>query len=128
MELDKNDLKSRPVLKKIQRLSLILVLCVLLGCSNRENKTSSENGGSSNDTEMVVDSLLYFRHQAEQTDLLARQLPGMAREKAFSIQLDMLKTEQASGAQQIGWKMGGTATGDSASFDPMFGYILESNR
>ena len=39
----------------------------------------------------------------------------------------MLEQELATGARQIGWKMGGTVTADSASYDPMFGYMLDAN-
>ena len=39
----------------------------------------------------------------------------------------MLEKELAAGARLIGWKMAGTVTDDQASYDPLFGYILDKN-
>ena len=39
----------------------------------------------------------------------------------------MLDKELAAGARLIGWKMGGTITKEEASYDPTFGYMLDTN-
>lgn len=103
---------------------LLLALIVSVACTN--NKKSSQNE-SAHETAMLVDSLLHVRHHAMQTDILSHRLPDITRKQAIAIQLAMLKKELDAGAHHIGWKMGGTATDDSASYDPMFGYMLDTN-
>lgn len=73
----------------------------------------------------IADSVRYFRDHFLQTDLVSREKPELSREDAIAIQLSMLEQELAAGARLVGWKMGGTAVKDSASFDPVFGYILD---
>ncbi len=105
-----------------------IVLITLIACDQNKNTSQQETEQAIPDkTAMLVDSLLYFRHHYEKTDILSRHLPDITREQAIAMQLAMLDKELATGARQIGWKMGGTVTADSASYDPLFGYILSNN-
>jgi len=110
-------------------LNFLIIPLILLGCSQNKSTDEQETTQVAPDnTETLVDSLLYFRHQSETSDILSRHLPDISREKAIEIQLAMLEKEMAAGAQQIGWKMGGTVTDDSASYDPVFGYVLDKHQ
>ncbi len=105
-----------------------IVLLTLIACDQNKNTAQQETEQAVPDeTALLVDSLLYFRHHHEKTAILSRHLPDITREQAIEIQLAMLNKELATGARQIGWKMGGTVTADSASYDPVFGYILSNN-
>ena len=106
----------------------VLALTMIAACQpNRPSTVEQPPEASPDDTAMLVDSLLYFRHQHQTTDILSRLRPNLTREQAIEIQLAMLEKELADGAQLVGWKMGGTITDDSATYDPMFGYILDRN-
>lgn len=106
---------------------VVLVIIILVGCTNKESKTVDSSDQVTGETEVVIDSLLYFRHHSEETDLLPRKFPELTKNQAIAIQLAMLKKELDSGANQIGWKMGGTVSEDSSNYDPMFGYMLDTN-
>lgn len=108
-------------------LATILVLFCCLSCTKSNKESLSEIGVNEIGTERIVDSLLYYKHRTEQTDILSQRLPEMSQEQAISIQLVTLRKELASGAQLIGWKMGGTVTNESEKYNPLFGYILDSN-
>ncbi len=106
----------------------IIAFMMLIGCqqSNKaEQQATAEHVPDK--TAMLVDSLLYIRHHHKTTDILSRHMPDISRQQAIELQLAMLNKELAAGAQLVGWKMGGTITDDSASYDPLFGYILDSN-
>lgn len=106
----------------------IIALVSLVACSQYKNTSARETEQALPDkTAMLIDSILYFRHHFEKTDILSRHLPDITREQAIEMQLAMLKKELATGAHQIGWKMGGTITDDSTAYDPLFGYILGKN-
>lgn len=106
----------------------IIALVSLVACSQYKNTSARETEQAFPDkTAMLIDSILYFRHHFEKTDILSRHLPDITREQAIEMQLAMLKKELATGAHQIGWKMGGTITDDSTAYDPLFGYILGKN-
>lgn len=118
----------------MNKLPIIAILFLLVtGCKSKNNSVASEpeNPVGTQDfvslREMIVDSLLYFRHNHLTSDIVSRRLPEITRENSFEIQLSMLKKELAAGASQIGWKMGGTITADQASYDPLFGYVLDAN-
>ena len=112
---------------------IVITLFMLASCGGKNNgsSTTEKNEVETQDfaslPEMLVDSLLHFRHHHLRTDILSRHLPDITREKASDIQLGMLEKELAAGKRQIGWKMGGTVTADSASYDPLFGYMLDAN-
>ena len=112
----------------IKSYIITLVLITLIACQ-QSNQTAQEETeqAAPDETTLLVDSLLYFRHQNEKTDILSRRLPDLSREQAIELQLAMLEKELAAGARLVGWKMGGTITADSASYDPLFGYILDSH-
>lgn len=105
----------------------LMALIVSLGCTVDKRDSADTSNGIDTETEMVVDSLLYFRHHSGETDILSRRFPDISRNKAIAIQLAMLEKELEAGARQIGWKMAGTVADDSANYDPMFGYVLDSN-
>ena len=124
-------------------LIITIALSALAGCRGKGNQ-SGEMAENNPETQsattenmrtkdfaslrgMLVDSLLYFRHQHLLTDILSRHLPDLTREESSEIQLQMLEKELAAGARLIGWKMAGTVTDDQASYDPLFGYILDKN-
>lgn len=114
----------------IKLFKSLIILIILGGAACTPNKPSSEQAteqGITDTTAMLVDSVLYFRHHNEKSDILSRYLPDITREQAIAIQLALLEKELAAGAQQVGWKIGGTATADSASYDPVFGYMLDKN-
>ncbi|SOE24106.1 2-keto-4-pentenoate hydratase [Spirosomataceae bacterium TFI 002] len=94
----------------------------MMSCGEQTNKNDTEM----TETEVTVDSLLHFRNQNIKTDYLSRNFPDLEREKAAELQLAVLKKELDGGAVLAGWKMGGTV-GDSASFDPLMGYMLKAN-
>jgi len=75
----------------------------------------------------IVDSLMYFRQQHQQTDILSRHLPALEKDEAYNIQNMLLERELNSGASLVGYKMGGTVTQDSANFKPLYGFILDKN-
>ncbi len=108
----------------------LLYLTLLLGiaaCNSNQNAASTETETAAPDeTALLVDSLLYYRHRAEKTDILARRLPNITREQAIELQLGMLEKELAAGKKLVGWKMGGTVTDDPDLYDPLFGYILDT--
>jgi 2-keto-4-pentenoate hydratase len=106
---------------------VVLVLFFVISCSKKKSNTGNMANKHNSETKMVVDSLLYYRHQAKQTNILSRTFPELSQSKAIEIQMAMLRKELQSGATKIGWKMGGTVTDDSASYDPVFGYLLKSN-
>jgi len=95
----------------------------MTACGDGNNKTEK----SMTDTDALVDSLLYFRNNKIKSAILSRKFPDLEREKAIEIQMACLKKELADGAVLAGWKMGGTV-GDSASFDPIMGYMLKANQ
>ncbi|PHN08655.1 2-keto-4-pentenoate hydratase [Flavilitoribacter nigricans] len=106
-------------------LLLILGLCLgFLACQSSET-TDTEVEEATLTTDQLADSIRYFRQNFEQTDFLSRRVHDLERQQSFDIQLKMLEQELAAGAKVVGWKMGGTATPDSAAFDPVFGYILD---
>ena len=117
-------------------LIIVLILFGMAGCKGKGDAASKDSGNAETPVEtqdlaslrgMLMDSLIFFRHNYQLTDILSRYLPDITRENAAEIQLGMLEKELAGGARQIGWKMGGTVTADSASYDPLFGYILDAN-
>lgn len=115
-------------MKQVYNVSIvILILIVFMACTNKKKKLWDRSNQIDTKMEQVVDSLLYYRHHAMQTNLLSREYPNLSREKALMIQMAMLRKELEGGAQQIGWKMGGTVAKDSSNYDPLFGYILDSN-
>ncbi|MDN5217118.1 hypothetical protein QQ020_33915 [Fulvivirgaceae bacterium BMA12] len=109
--------------------TLALAFLIITACKHKSDTSSSETAPPAvvDETEIAVDSLLYFRHHYQQTDMLSRRFPGITLEKSMEIQLRMLEKELKAGARHIGWKMGGTVTDDSASYNPLFGYILDKN-
>lgn len=112
----------------MNKFILILVATLFISCASKdENSHPIGTENSVIDTATIVDSLLASRHKAKQTNILSKRFPSLSRDQAIEIQLAMLQQELDAGARQIGWKMGGTATDDSASYDPMFGYMLDSN-
>ena len=112
----------------IKLFSFLLPLLIFVSCNQNQPTNEDESGQAVTDeTEMLADSVLHFRHRYEKSDILSRRLPNITREEAIEIQLAMLEKELSAGARQIGWKMGGTATPDSAKYDPVFGYILDKN-
>lgn len=111
-----------------QRYAIIIGIIIIffVGCTNNDsNSIGLDQGGGISET--LIDSLLQFRHHAVETDLLPRRFPELTKNQAISIQLAMLKKELESGAKQIGWKMGGTVSEDWANYNPMFGYMLDTN-
>jgi 2-keto-4-pentenoate hydratase len=110
-------------------LQLSIFLVFLIFCTACQSSSEQENHENEDvaplTTSQLADSIRYFRRNFQQTDFLSRQVPNLDRQQAFAIQLEMLKQELAGGATLAGWKMGGTATADEASFDPVFGYILD---
>lgn len=108
---------------------VLLIVVFLIAC-----KKSSPNQTTAKAPEPVIDqseklanAVLNTRHSFDQTDLLSRELPDISRKQAFEIQLKMLDKELASGKKLVGYKMGGTAVPDADSYDPTFGYMLDSN-
>ncbi|WP_020533094.1 2-keto-4-pentenoate hydratase [Flexithrix dorotheae] len=115
-----------------QIFSFSLLLIYLASCSSPEKKQTEETPPPAAKSmkmseEQLVDSLQFYRENAIITDLLSRENPDLERELASKIQLRVLEKELAKGKTKIGWKMGGTATSDPAQFDPVFGYILNTN-
>jgi 2-oxo-hept-3-ene-1,7-dioate hydratase len=108
-------------------LILFCTILLLTFCKTPEQKTIEEPAIKVGPMDMLTNSILEARKNFKQTDLLSRELPNISRDQAFTIQLKMLEKELASGKKLIGYKMGGTAVPDSASFDPVFGYMLNSN-
>lgn len=107
-------------------LSFSLVLIILFPACQSSDQTSNEpEEVAPLTTSQLADSMRYFRQNYLTTDFLSRNVPELGRQQAFDIQLAMLDKELAEDAQLIGWKMGGTATAEEASFDPVFGYILD---
>ena len=107
----------------------VLLACVLIGCKKSTPDETTENTQKSvvDKTEELASAILQARHSFSQTDLLSRELPNITRKQAFDIQLKMLEKELAEGKKLVGYKMGGTVVADAASYDPMFGYMLDSN-
>ena len=89
---------------------IVITLFMLASCGGKNNgsSTTEKNEVETQDfaslPEMLVDSLLHFRHHHLRTDILSRHLPDITREKASDIQLGMLEKELAAGKRQIGWK------------------------
>ena len=108
-------------------LIILCTLFVLTFCNTPKQKTKEETQVKTDPIENLANSILKSRQNFTQTDLLSRELPNITRDQAFTIQLKMLEKELASGKKLIGYKMGGTAVPDKASFDPVFGYMLNSN-
>ena len=105
----------------------IALLLAIMACNSNQNTASTETKVPVPDqTAVLVDSLLYYRHRAEKTDILSRQLPNITREQAIELQLGMLEKELAAGKKLVGWKLGGTVTNDPNAYDPLFGYILDT--
>ncbi|AWV99297.1 hypothetical protein [Arcticibacterium luteifluviistationis] len=103
-----------------------LVGSIMMACgegNNNTDKTMTE----AEETDAIVDSLLYYKNNQIKTDFLSRKFPDLGREKAIELQMACLKKELAGGGELAGWKMGGTV-GDSASFDPLMGYMLKANQ
>lgn len=110
--------------KKICVLALASSFFMACGDGNNNESTSMTEA---EETDAIVDSLLYFRNNNIKTDFLSRKFPDLGREKAIEFQMACLKKELAAGGELAGWKMGGTV-GDSASFDPIMGYMLKANQ
>ena len=108
-------------------LIILLAASLIYSCSNPTEKTTSEPEIEVDPTEALVDSILWYKKALTPTDIVSRQIPNITRKEALAIQLEMLKAEQAEGKKLIGYKMGGTVVPDSASFDPVYGYMLDSN-
>jgi 2-oxo-hept-3-ene-1,7-dioate hydratase len=108
-------------------LLLFCAIFLLTFCKTPEKKTIEELAIKVVPMDMLANSILEARKSFKQTDLLSRELPNISRDQAFTIQLKMLEKELASGKKLVGYKMGGTAVPDSANFDPVFGYMLNSN-
>lgn len=108
-------------------LILFSSIFVLAFCKTPEQKTKVDTEIKTDPLEALANSVLESRKNFDQTDLLSRELPNITRDQAFTMQLKMLDAELASGKKLIGYKMGGTAVPDEASFDPVFGYMLNSN-
>lgn len=106
-------------------LAVTTVALFLQGCSDSE--VVDEPGVATIDVQALAKEILAHRKNATQTDLLASQYPDLDRDTAIDIQLAMLQLEQISGERLIGWKMGGTGAASADQFDPIFGYVLESN-
>lgn len=108
-------------------LILFCSFILLTFCKSPEQKTTQKPEIKLDPMDMLANSILESRKSFKQTDLLSRELPNITRDQAFTIQLKMLEKELASGKKLVGYKMAGTAVPDAASFDPSFGYILDSN-
>jgi 2-oxo-hept-3-ene-1,7-dioate hydratase len=108
-------------------LILFCTLFLLTVCKNADQKTIEEPAIKVDPMDMLANSILEARQSFKPTDLLSRELPNITRDQAFTFQLKMLEKELASGKKLVGYKMGGTAVSDSVSFNPAFGYILDSN-
>ena len=107
-------------------LSYLFILSIFAACQPKQSSEAEQPPETPSDpTAMLADSLLYLRHSYRTSDILSRHLPTISRPQAISIQLAMLEKEVAAGARLVGWKMGGTITDDSATYDPLFGYILD---
>ena len=109
----------------VKLITFLGLVSLTFACSNSQNETKEPSEEAV--LESVVDSVLYYRNNNIKTDYLSRAYPELGRELGFQIQIKSLEKELANGEQHIGWKMGGT-TGDSSSFDPVFGYLLAKNR
>lgn len=106
----------------------IVILVGVISCSSvQKKKTDLANGGDVFNLEQLADSVLSARQNHSQTDILSRHIPDLKTADAYHIQFNMLEKERHEGAKLIGWKLGGTATKDSTTFNPSLGYILDNN-
>ncbi|MFY0689935.1 MAG: hypothetical protein JXQ90_22380 [Cyclobacteriaceae bacterium] len=111
---------------KFELILVTLLIVIMVGCGNTENETQATKVTEEMTVNGIADSIRYFRSNGLQTDILSRRTEDLSRKGAYEIQLAMLDQEVKSGRKLIGWKMGGTATADTAKYDPTFGYILDS--
>lgn len=111
---------------RIEKTVAALTIALLIqGCGRSE--TTNDPDSSAADIQVLAKEVLAHRRGAEQTDVLARLVPDLDRNTAIAIQLAMLEMEQENGEKLVGWKMGGTGVTSADAFDPIFGYVLESN-
>jgi len=111
--------------------NILLVLSfsiVLISCGNKTEKDENTVAAPEVDeVSMLIDSLMYFRKNFTQTDILSRYRKGLSRDDAYGFQKRLLEAELAAGATIAGYKMGGTVTDDPDNFKPMFGFVLNKN-
>ena len=112
----------RPIAAFFAALTIALLI---QGCG--ESESLNDRSSTAPDVQALAKEVLAHRRSAEQTDVLARRVPDLDRNTAIAIQLAMLEIEQSNGEKLVGWKMGGTGVTSVDKFDPIFGYILESN-
>ena len=118
-------LTNQQIMKK--KLTFFSLLFLLAFCTKPEQKTEEVPTVNIDPMENLVTAILDVKKNFKQTDLLSRELPNITRKQAFEIQLKMLDKEIASGRKLVGYKIGGTKTADPASYNPVFGYMLDSN-
>lgn len=79
--------------------------------------------------EAIAAYLLDLRARHASSRALAQHFPNLDRPTAYQIQRLTLAQQVTDGAEQIGWKMGGTRlTTPDAEPDPVYGYSLASHR
>lgn len=108
-------------------LAIVILVGVISCGSVQKKKTDLANGGDVFNLEQLADSVLKARQSHSQTDILSRYIPDLKTADAYHIQFNMLEKERREGAKLMGWKLGGTATKDSTTFNPSLGYILDKN-
>lgn len=114
----------------MNKITFVLLITVFsIGCKKSTHNETAEKAPAPviDQTEVLASAILKTRQSFSQTDLLSQERPDIGRKEAFEIQLKMLDKELASGKKLIGYKMGGTAVPDADSYDPTFGYMLDSN-
>lgn len=123
------------------RFRLLALLCcalVFAACGGEEAPADTEPGApdtsavafpDTSDLDAVAHHILLAQTDARPTRALALHFPDLTRDRAYDIQQITLRTREASGNRQIGWKMGGTRVTDpEAAPDPLFGYSLDMHR
>ncbi|MFT4735195.1 MAG: serine protease inhibitor, partial [Arcticibacterium sp.] len=73
----------------LKSISIFALAVLIMSCGEENSKTEK----SITDTDVLVDSLLYFRNNKIKTDILSRKFPDLGREKAIAFQLACLKKE-----------------------------------
>ena len=78
--------------------------------------------------EEIVDHLFAVRKNAGVSRAVALHFPDLDRERAYRIQMALLKRMEAAGERLVGWKMGGTKiVKPEDKLDPIFGFMLASD-